>query len=165
MLKGESEKRVWKKFVVKCKSPPAAAARMVFTNTWHQNYYKIALFLEILNIFHGQVGDTDEKGRRLILPTLVHHHHHHRHQQQHNRQCSPWFHRHHHYHSYYQQQHNQQCSCSPWFHRPLASSSCLANQPRRCSASYHQDPLSGKVVLMTMIMTDDVFRVVQGLLY
>ena len=145
MLKGESEKRVWKKFVVKCKSPPAAAARMVFTNTWHQNYYKIALFLEILNIFHGQVGDTDEKGRRLILPTLVHHHHHHRHQQQHNRQCSPWF------------------------HRPLVSSSCLANQPRRCSASYPQDPLSGNVVLMTMIMTDDVFRVdgalVQGLLY
>ena len=68
MLKGESEKRVWKKFVVKCKSPPAAAARMVFTNTWHQNYYKIALASEILNIFHGQVGDTDEKGRRLNLP-------------------------------------------------------------------------------------------------
>ena len=91
MLKGESEKRVWKKFVVKCKSPPAAAARMVFTNTWHQNYYKIALASEILNIFHGQVGDTDEKGRRLILSTLVHHHHHHRHQQQHNQHCSPYF--------------------------------------------------------------------------
>ena len=84
MLKGESEKKVVGiKFVVKCKSPPAAAARMVFTNTWHQNYYKIALASEILNVFHGKVGDTDEKGRRLILSALVHYHLHHSHQQQH----------------------------------------------------------------------------------